>query len=76
MLAAVPARSDLEFHMGSSPPFSSEKEAAAYLSVSLSTIRRWRRTNAGPAFFRFGGVLRYDREALEAFIAKNTKAAA
>ena len=62
--------------MGSSPSFFSEKEAAAYLSVSLSTIRRWRRTNAGPAFFRFGGVLRYGREALEAFIAKNTKAVA
>ena len=74
MLAVVPARPDLEFHMGSFSSFFSEKEAAAYLSVSLSTIRRWRRTNAGPAFFRFGGVLRYGREALEAFIAKNTKA--
>jgi excisionase family DNA binding protein len=62
--------------MGSSPSFFSEKEAAAYLSVSLSTIRRWRRRKNGPAFFRFGGVLRYDREALGAFIAKNTKAAA
>ena len=60
--------------MGSFSSFFSEKEAAAYLSVSLSTIRRSRRTNAGPAFFRFGGVLRYDREALEAFIAKNTNA--
>jgi hypothetical protein len=53
----------------------SEKEAAAYLSVFLSTLRRWRRTNTGPAFFRFGGVLRYAVEALDEFVAKNTKAA-
>ena len=78
MLAVVPARSDLEFHMGqnSSPSFFSEKEAAAYLSVSLSTIRRWRRTKTGPASFRFGGVLRYRREALDAFIANNTRTTA
>jgi excisionase family DNA binding protein len=62
--------------MGSSPSFFSEKEAAAYLTVSLSTIRRWRRTKTGPAVFRFGGVLRYEREALDLFIAKYTKAAA
>jgi len=75
VLASVQARSDLEFHMGSSPSFCSEKEAAAYLSVSLSTIRRWRRTKTGPALFRFGGVLRYRCEDLDAFIAKNTRAA-
>jgi excisionase family DNA binding protein len=62
--------------MGYSPSFLSEKEAAAYLSISLSTIRRWRRKKIGPATFRFGGVLRYGREALDVFIAKNTKAAA
>jgi excisionase family DNA binding protein len=59
-----------------SPAFLSEKEAAAYLTVSLSTIRRWRRTIAGPVFFRFGDVLRYDRQALDEFITKNTKTAA
>ena len=42
----------------SSPAFFSEKEAAVYLSVSLSTMRRWRRISNGPEFFRFGGVLR------------------
>ena len=55
------------------PSFLSEKEAATYFSVSLSTIRRWRRAKTGPAFFKVHGVLRYRREALEAFIAKNTK---
>ena len=54
----------------------SEKEAAAYLSVSLSTIRRWRRRGTGPAFFHFGGVLRYSHTALTEFIVKYTKAGA
>ena len=59
----------------SSSAFLSEKEAAAYLSVSLSTIRRWRRCDRGPQYFRFGGVLRYSRAALGAFIVRNTKTA-
>jgi hypothetical protein len=42
---------DLEFQMQQILEFPkrfSEKEAAAYLSVSLSTIRRWRRRHTGP----------------------------
>ena len=58
------------------PAFFSEKEAAAYLCVSLSTIRRWRRANRGPALFRYGGVLRYPCEALEKFVVENTRNAA
>ncbi len=58
------------------PAFLSEKEAATYLCVSLSTIRRWRRFKTGPAYFRYGGVLRYRRAALEEFITKNTQTAA
>ena len=56
-----------------SPLFLSEKETATYLGVSLSTVRRWRRSGVGPACFRFGGVLRYRRESLEAFIRANTE---
>jgi excisionase family DNA binding protein len=59
----------------SSSAFLSEKEAAAYLSVSLSTIRRWRRYKAGPEYFRVGGVLRSSRSALDDFIARNTRTA-
>jgi Helix-turn-helix domain len=59
-----------------SPVYLSEKETAAHLSVSPSTIRRWRRAEIGPAFFRFGGVLRYGRTALDEFINNNTKAGA
>jgi excisionase family DNA binding protein len=60
----------------SSSTFLSEKEAAAYLSVSLSTIRRWRRQQNGPEYFRFGDVLRYSRAALGAFIVRYTKTVA
>ena len=52
--------------------FLSEKAAATLLSVSLSTIRRWRRQKVGPVYFRFGGILRYKRDLLEEFINKNT----
>lgn len=55
-----------------SSTFLSEKEASAYLGVSLSTIRRWRRANAGPSYFRFGDVLRYAQDGLDTFIAANT----
>ena len=54
------------------PAYFSEKEAAAYLNISLSTIRRWRRAKTGPVHFRFGGVLRYSRAVLDQFIAKYT----
>lgn len=57
-------------------PCLSEKEAASYLSVSLSTLRRWRRAKNGPAYFRFGGVLRYGRSGLDQFFAKYTNTAA
>jgi excisionase family DNA binding protein len=56
--------------------FLSEKEAAIYLGISLSTIRRWRKTADGPKFYRHGNVLRYRQEALEEFISQNTRSAA
>ena len=57
------------------PVHLSEKDAARYLGISLSTIRRWRRNSSGPSFYRFWGVLRYCRDALDAFIASNTHTA-
>ena len=49
-----------------------ENEAAQYLSISLSTIRRRRRAGTGPEFYRIGKVIRYRREALEDYIKLNT----
>jgi hypothetical protein len=53
--------------------FLTEQQTAAYLSVSLSTIRRWRHNNIGPRSFKFRGVLRYRRDWLDAFVAKYAK---
>jgi hypothetical protein len=58
------------------PTFFPEKETAACLAVSMSTLRRWRRSHTGPDHFRFGGVLRYRCDDLDRFIAKNTSTAA
>lgn len=49
-----------------------ERAAARFLSVSLSTIRRWRRAGTIPTF-RVGDILRYDLKVLEQFIEKNTQ---
>jgi excisionase family DNA binding protein len=58
-----------------SAQYLSEKEAAAALSVSLSTVRRWRRNGSGPEYFKLGGVLRYAKSSLEDFIKQHTKTA-
>ena len=50
----------------------SEKEAAAYLDVSISTIRRWRRIGNGPVSFRIGGIIRYQQADLDTFIQEHT----
>ncbi len=40
-----------------------DKQAAAFLSVSLASIRRWRLTGFGPTFYRVGASIRYDPQA-------------
>jgi excisionase family DNA binding protein len=50
------------------PCFLSQKEAAAYLTVSVSTLRRWHQADIAPRLFRQGGILRYRREDLDAFM--------
>jgi hypothetical protein len=48
-------------------PFATEDEARQYFSVSLSTVRRWRRAGTGPKYFRCGDILRYHWDDLESF---------
>jgi excisionase family DNA binding protein len=43
--------------------FCTEREAARLLNISLSTIRRWRKTGEVPVF-RVGDILRYCHESL------------
>lgn len=47
-------------------------DAADLLRVSVSQLNKWRLTpNAGPDFVRFGRAVRYEPEAIRAFIAKH-----
>lgn len=52
-----------------------EQDAAAYLSISKSTIRRWRSRGVLPpqAVFSIGGIVRYRRSQLDFFIEQNSK---
>lgn len=38
------------------------------LQVSLSTLANWRSTGKGPAFSRFGGLVRYDSAEVNAWL--------
>ena len=49
-----------------------EKEAAAFLNVSQSTMRNWRQ--AGKLqYMKIGNVVRYKPQWLESFIEENTR---
>ncbi|MBK1621711.1 DNA-binding protein [Lamprobacter modestohalophilus] len=51
----------------------SETEAAIYLGISPRTLQAWRGRGDGPAFVKVGRAVRYDRAALDAFIAERTR---
>jgi excisionase family DNA binding protein len=55
------------------PRLLTEAEAAEYLSVSHSTIIRWRKQRKGPAVTRLAGIVRYSVDELDAFIERNTE---
>lgn len=44
------------------------REAADYLRVSLSTMKRWRREGVGPAYLRMEGRIWYTTEHLDAYL--------
>ena len=45
-----------------------EREAAALLSLEVSTLRRWRWEGKGPSHRKLGFAVRYHRDDLDAFI--------
>jgi excisionase family DNA binding protein len=47
-----------------------EREAAAELGISFRTLQQWRVRGIGPAFLKLGRAVRYDAEALEAWLAQ------
>ena len=50
-----------------------EAQAARYLNVSLSTMRRWRSAATGPRYFRVGDILRYHVSDLQQFVSSNLR---
>ena len=55
-----------------------ECAAADYLQVSKRTLQAWRVKGGGPCFLKLGRAVRYERKALDAYVAarryKNTAA--
>lgn len=43
-------------------------EAAEFLGMSVSTIRRWRTLNKGPSFVRLCNSIRYPKSSLEKYL--------
>lgn len=48
-----------------------EQGAAEILSLSRTTLRRWRSAGTGPAFVKIGSAIRYEPTALHRFIDRN-----
>lgn len=51
------------------PIFFAESEIAERLGVSLRTVQSWRARGAGPAFTKFGRLVRYSEAAVEQWLA-------
>ena len=45
-----------------------EQEAAAYLGLSVSGLRKWRFRRCGPKYAKFGKIIRYRRSDLDTFV--------
>jgi excisionase family DNA binding protein len=43
-------------------------EAAEYLGCSPAALRRWRKTECGPRFYRAGRLVRYQRKDLDDWV--------
>ncbi len=56
-----------------SDPLFTEAEAALYLRVSLSSMRRERKEGHGPAYMRDGQLIRYRQSQLDRYVASRTQ---
>jgi hypothetical protein len=61
-------------------PVTNEEQAARFLGVTMTTLRRWRHLGKGPEYLKLGTrAIRYEVSALEEFVVacrENTKAGA
>lgn len=51
-----------------SKEYLSTADVAEYLSVPANTVRYWRTAGKGPAYFRVGKFVRYQRSELERWV--------
>jgi excisionase family DNA binding protein len=49
-------------------PLLTSKEVCAMLSVSESTLSRWRESGTGPRYLNLGGIYRYARADVQSYI--------
>lgn len=47
--------------------FLTEQEVAEFFSISVDSLRSWRKSGTGPAYYKVGGSIRYRLEDLEDF---------
>ena len=50
-----------------------ENQVANQLSITTNTLRKWRWLGKGPAFIKMGAAVRYEADAIAAFISSNVK---
>jgi len=43
-------------------------EASEYLSISVPTLNMWRHLNKGPAYFKVGGKVRYEKADVDRWV--------
>ena len=56
-----------------SKKFLSEDDLSAKLGIAKQTLSNWRHTRlAGPPFVRVGRLIRYDSDAVQAWLEENT----
>ncbi|HUY39798.1 MAG TPA: helix-turn-helix domain-containing protein [Candidatus Binataceae bacterium] len=49
-----------------------ERQVAALLGISLSSLQQWRHRRQGPEFMRVGRLVRYRRSAIEQWLDSRT----
>ncbi len=54
-------------------PLLTERQAADLLALSPRTLQAWRIRGGGPAFIKLGSAIRYDAEALTAWVAEQQR---
>jgi hypothetical protein len=55
-------------------PLLTERQAADLLALSPRTLQAWRVRGGGPAFIKLGAAIRYDADALAAWVAEQQRA--